>query len=216
MPRVYFQIGTNNGNDNFRRMVQRDKPDLTILVEPNTNLINQIKHNYQGIPNVHIFNNAIYYTNDETVELVIPSKHGVIGARADNGYIYTDVNFSLVPMNDWGKKDDMVKIAAKTITFDEICRVHNISEIEYLQMDTEGFDTEIIKMIDFSKYKIKTLRYEKWGFDTSCFTEYNNDRAASLGKNGMDQAKQKLLDHNYQLSDIVDSDGNDIIARLKE
>ena len=110
---VYFQIGTNMGNDLFREMVIKHKPDLVILVEPNKNLVNNIKRNYNNIENVHIYNNAIYYNNDEEVELVIPAKNG-----------YTTAHFSLIPMNDWGDKKDMVKISSKSITFDKICEIH--------------------------------------------------------------------------------------------
>ena len=51
-------------------------------------------------------------------------------------------------MNDWGNKSDMVKIISKSITFDKICSNHNITTIDYLQIDTEGFDSEIIKNVN--------------------------------------------------------------------
>jgi len=35
MSKVYFQIGTNDGNDLFLDKVKNEKPDLVILVEPN-------------------------------------------------------------------------------------------------------------------------------------------------------------------------------------
>lgn len=218
MSSVYFQIGTNDGNDLFRQIVLQKKPDLVILVEPNPSLMDQIKKNYDGIPNVHIFNNAVYYTNDETLTLFIPSKQGVMngerGVRADNGITYHHVHFSLVPMNDWGKKEDMATFTTKSITFDEICKRHSITHIDYLQIDTEGFDSEIIKMIDLSKYTIKKIRFEKWNFKQECFTEYNSTHANELGMNGMNLAKEKLLSYNYSLSDISDKDGDDIIATL--
>jgi len=216
MSRVAFQIGTNNGNDLFRNRVLQNKPDMVILVEPIEYLISQIQQNYSSVKNVHIYNNAIYYKNDEIVELYIPAKNGVMGTKADNGITYADAHFSLLPMNDWGPKDDMVKVNAKSITFDEICKRHNITEIEYLQIDTEGFDCEIIKMIDFSKYKIKQLRFESWGFDTSCFTRYHNELSDELGINGMNIAIDKLKKHNYSISAIRDQDGNDILATLME
>ena len=200
MNKVFFQIGTNNGNDLFRSKVIKENPDLVILVEPVSYLIYQIKMNY--------------YNNNNTVELYIPAKNGIMGTRADNGIVYSDLHFSLLPMNDWGTKNDMVKVYAKTITFDEICKNHNITEIEYLQIDTEGFDSEIIKMIDLSKYKIKQIRFEKWGFDTNCFTKYHNNLSNELGINGMNIAINKLKQHNYVLNEVSDQDGNDIIATL--
>ena len=79
MSRVFFQIGTNNGNDLFRYKVMQNNPDMVILIEPVSYLIDQIKVNYSTIGNVHIYNNAIYYNNDETVELYIPAKNGIMG-----------------------------------------------------------------------------------------------------------------------------------------
>jgi len=43
MSKVYFQIGTNDGNDLFRDLVKRNNPDIVILVEPNTTLIANIE-----------------------------------------------------------------------------------------------------------------------------------------------------------------------------
>jgi FkbM family methyltransferase len=214
MFKVYFQIGTNNGNDLFRDLVVRDMPDLVILVEPNSQLIDTIRNNYKNIKNVHIYSNAIYYTNDEPIELYVPAKNGIIGTQADNGIRYGDAHFSLLPMNDWGAKSDMAKIQTTSITFDKICSIHNITNIEYLQIDTEGFDSEIIKMIDFSKFIINTLRFESWGFKTSCFTSYSPELADTLGENGLINSIKKLEKHNYTVRSISDMDGNDIIATL--
>jgi hypothetical protein len=43
MSKVFFQIGTNNGNDLFRELVIKNAPDCVILVEPNKELIDEIK-----------------------------------------------------------------------------------------------------------------------------------------------------------------------------
>ena len=214
MNKVYFQIGTHDGNDGFKDMVKRDKPNIVILVEPNKELINSIKQNYNNIENVYVYNNAIYYNNDEDIELFIPAKNKVLGSRADNGHVYSNVNFSLVPMNDWGNKDDMINIISKSITFDKICSTHNITNIDYLQIDTEGFDSEIIKMIDLSKYKIKTIRFEKWGFKTDKFTRHNKEISDELGEVGMKNCIDKLTKHNYKITDIKDTMGNDYLANL--
>jgi hypothetical protein len=54
MSKVFFQIGTNNGNDLFRNKVKISQPDIVILVEPNKKLLDEIKKNYHAIKNVHI------------------------------------------------------------------------------------------------------------------------------------------------------------------
>ena len=212
---VFIQIGTNNGDDNFRKLVLKHKPSRVILIEPNSNLYEVILKNYKDIPNVIILNRAIYYEDNKPVDLYIGAKNKEYGSLSDNGIIYTDSQFSLVPMNDWGDKSDMVQITANSIRFDTLCSMLNISEIDYLQIDTEGFDSEIIDMIDFNIYTIHQLRYENWGFNMEAFTKHNDDKAHILGKAGMERTANKLAAFGYTLNNIRDEDGNDIIASRK-
>jgi FkbM family methyltransferase len=199
--KVYFQIGTNDGNDRFMRKARAEKPDLVILVEPNAELEPIIRKNYEGIDNVFIFSKAIYYEDSSDICLYIPDGRG-----------YENAHFSLLPMNDWGVKEKMIKLKTEGIKFDTLCRVFGLKEIDYLQIDTEGFDTEIIKMIDFEKINIKQIRFEQWNFDTGAFTLHHSDKANQLGKNGMIDAVKKLHEAGYMLRHICDEDGNDILA----
>jgi FkbM family methyltransferase len=211
--KVYVQIGTNNGNDNFNKKVKSDCPDLVILVEPNSYLIPHILQNYQEVNNVQLLTNCIHYEDDKEISLYIPAIKKQYGSIAENGIRYSDVHFSVVPMNDWGNKEDMIEIKSSSITFDTLCKRFSITEIDYLQIDTEGFDSEIIKMIDLKKYKIRKIRYERWEFDTSCFNRHNENHDM-FGKNGMKVVEDKLISHGYKLTPINDEDGNDYIATL--
>lgn len=213
MKKVFFQIGTNTGNDRFRKLCIEHKPDIIVLVEPNIIHTKDIENNYRGIPNIHIFINAIYYEDNKEVELYLPAINGVYGNKGENGHRYSNGEFSLLPMNDWGDKKNMIKIIAKTITFDTICQKLNITDIEYLQIDTEGFDSEIIKMLDLNKYNIKQIRYEKWSFSVDRFARYHNENKEKFGINGMKFVEEKLKNNGYTLRDINDMDGNDIIAQ---
>jgi FkbM family methyltransferase len=211
--KVFFQIGTNTGNDRFRELVKQHSPDRVILVEPNTALIPEIKKQYEGV-NVHIYANAVYYRSQEPIELYIPAKNGVMGTKADNQITYGHEHFSLLPMNDWGQKQDMVKLQATSITFEDICTQQGITTIDYLQMDTEGFDSEIIKMIDLSKYTIRQIRFEKWRFPADQFTDYHPELSQELGKNGLENSIHKLKQHRYTIVDVHDQDGDDLLATL--
>jgi len=212
---VFVQIGTNNGNDLFRKLVLKHKPAQVILVEPNPQLYSTIQKNYEGIPNVSIVSKAIYYDDNVPVELYIAAKNKVYGSRADNGWVLSDVHFTLVPMNDWGEKSDMVTINTEGIRFDTLCSMHNIKVIDYLQIDTEGFDSEIIKMIDFSKYIIHQLRFEKWNFDSKLFTKHNASIAERLGTSGMNTIQTLLSKMGYTFFDIKDIDGDDVVVTIK-
>jgi len=225
--KAFFQIGTNDGNDEFRNMVISEKPDLIILVEPNSDIIDLIKQNYSSIDNVNIYNKAIYYKSGETVELAIPSKEGqkntdprfnnnhIEGVMADNGIKYSDSHFSLLPMGDWGSKTDMVTFPATTITFDDICDTHNITEIELLMIDTEGFDYEILRMIDLNKYKIKKIVYEIWPFDPDkAYPEKTPDERKYLGCKGLEFIRNKLETHGYSVQKGVGIMSENMIATI--
>ena len=214
---IYIQIGTNDGNDLFREKVIRENPDLVILIEPNSTLIPIIHENYKNLKSkIVVLNSAVYYESGQMIELYVPAKNGQLGTMAENGHTYTHVNFSIVPMNDWGEKSDMAKILANTISWDDLCDTYQIKKIDYLQIDTEGFDSEIINMIDFDKYDIRCLRFEKWFFDSDCFQKYHNDKAERLGKNGILQVISDLISRGYILDEVEDADGCDIIARRNE
>jgi hypothetical protein len=143
---------------------------------------------------------------------VIPAKKKVYGTTADNGVTYDHAHFSLMPMNDWGSKEDMIEIETNTVRFDTLCKVFNLKHIDYLQMDTEGFDTEIIKMINFEKIDIRKIRYEIWAFSPSEFTRYHSEKAAGLGTAGMEISVKLLKNAGYRLEEVTDEDGHDMIA----
>ena len=69
-------------------------------------------------------------------------------------------------------------------------------------------------MIDLSKYKIKTIRFENWSFSTDRFTRYNKEKSNELGENGIKNSISKLIKHNYKITNISDKMGNDYLANL--
>lgn len=217
---VWMQIGTNDGNDNFLKHVSHFKPKKVILIEANSLLIDQIHMHYAHLKNICeiiIINKTIYTEDDKTLSLFLPAQDGIYGKpgvqpnRKQGNHLYTHGQFSLLPMNDWGEKKDMIEIKSEGITFETLCSHLNIRNIDYLQIDTEGFDSEIIKSIHLDQIDISIIRYEKWYFTEDCFSLYN-DSKEKYGLNGMLYVKDKLEHHNYVLHDIRDLDGDDIIA----
>jgi len=55
------------------------------------------------------------------------------------------------------------------IEFDEnkLIKKNGLFKFDYLQIDTEGFDNQILSMIDFSIYNIQIIKYEKSHFSKS-------------------------------------------------
>ena len=208
--KVLVQIGTCTGHsdhDPFEGIVKTTSPSKVILVEPNPALREEIYKNYEGVDNVFLESVAIVKEpTKELVRLVYP-KNNKNGASI-NGIHYGPHNFSLVPMDDWG--DDFEVLEVPGMTLNELCEKHKINHIHYLQIDAEGYDSEIIQSIDFSKVKIDIIKYEDWSFDESCF-ERHGEKAKLYGANGMKKAEAYLTSFDY----LIMKDGKQDMLAVK-
>jgi FkbM family methyltransferase len=208
---VLLQIGTNDGNDDFIKIVRDNNPSMVILVEPNHLLNDKIKENYNDIKNYVIENYAITSDNLGTIELVIPKNDPTTG-KSVNGFSYGDKGFTLIPMDDWG--NDFEKINAESITFNDLCIKHNITHINYLHIDTEGYDAEIIKSINFDNVEIDIIKYEYWPFSENCFKRHG-DKSNLYGNNAMNFLNEFLKEKGYVLEEEIDWENCKNIIAIK-
>ena len=212
--KVFIQIGTNDGYDDFNNIVKTYSPSKVILVEPNKHLNKKINEAYSGIDNVFLENLAITDINKGVVKLVIPKNNSF--GRSVNGVNYGDPSasggFSLIPMDDWG--DDFETIETDSMSLNDLCEKYEINDIHYLQIDTEGYDSEIIKSIDFSRLKIDIIKYEWWGFSEDAFKRYG-DKSKLYGLNGMNYVSNLLESLGYTVNKIMDSDGTTNMLAIK-
>ena len=56
--------------------------------------------------------------------------------------------------------DHIQETEVDTITFEQLFSDHSISKIDLLQIDTEGFDAEILKMFPFDRIKPNIIHFE--------------------------------------------------------
>jgi len=193
--KVLVQIGTNNGDDAFNKIVRFAHPSKVILVEPNASLNDKIKENYEGV-SVIIENVAITEIDKGLVKIVKPKNIITSTVKYYKGLNYTDVHYSLLPMDDWGDNFDEMEVPS--MSFMSLCEKHNLTDIHYLQIDTEGYDAEIIKSIDFDKINIDMIQYERWYFTEDCFKRYG-EKGKEYGANGMNYISELLDRRGYAL-----------------
>lgn len=48
-----------------------------------------------------------------------------------------------------------------TITFNDLLNKHGLSNIDFLQIDTEGYDERILNTINFEVMDVKFIKFEK-------------------------------------------------------
>ena len=195
--KVLMQIGTNNGKDDFSLLAHSTYSSKVILVEPNASLNAAIHKRYASINNYVLENVAITIEQQGEVSLVHPKNEYDAYGEVISSWNYHDVHFSLIPMDDWGDDFDVIK--APSMTFEELCKKHGVTDIHYLQIDVEGYDTEIIKSIDFRKYNIDILKFEDWTFSEDCFKRHG-EKGKEYGVNGMRYVEHMLINLGYTLT----------------
>ncbi|MEO8256926.1 MAG: FkbM family methyltransferase [Acidobacteriota bacterium] len=70
-----------------------------------------------------------------------------------------------------GLKDRIVELVVPCLDFDSLCRKHQVRAVDVIHIDAEGYDFEIVKLIDFDAHRPTILLYEHGHLSSS-------DRAA--------------------------------------
>ncbi|NND33447.1 MAG: FkbM family methyltransferase [Saprospiraceae bacterium] len=168
-----LQIGANDGitHDPVHKFIKRDQWN-GILLEPQKDVFDKflrpLYQNQKGIKTIHAalghhegeatifrigFSTARWATgltsfNKKVLENAFASGHVARQAKKQ-GIAIPDAPA------DW-----IVEEKVPVITVQGLTNKFKISKIDLLQIDTEGFDYEIIQMFDFGKLRPKAISYE--------------------------------------------------------
>ncbi len=146
------QIGANSGNDDVFNFISKNRNniDLAILVEPIPFIIDTLKNEYQSFENIVIENIAISDTHVNEFTLYYEENSN-----------YEVSSFSKQHILDHGCPEYKIKsLNVPCLTINKLLEKYNITELDYLYIDTEGLDVFIISSIDYSKYKINNIIFE--------------------------------------------------------
>ena len=163
-----MQIGANDGKmcDPIFKYVNKLKLK-GLLVEPQKDVFLKLKENYKNNKNLVFANVAISHKNE--IKKMYRVRNDIIGLYEDfSGVASFDYNHVKRAINQHYKRLNLKEKATKyiiseevkTLTFQNILNKNKICYFNFLQIDTEGFDFEIIKMINFNKYKPNIINYE--------------------------------------------------------
>ena len=158
-----------------------------ILVEPNPKALNKCKEGYakfnynlhfeevaissvSGIGKLYVDNFDTFNSDINKLPEWVPFRDEKIKNRSVNEieswkgcspHASLDINFQYSHLHGLGR-DVITELEVKLITFDELIKKYQWEneEIEYLLIDTEGHDCDIILSTDFTKYKIKNIKFE--------------------------------------------------------
>lgn len=154
---TFVQIGANDGrtNDPLRRFILK-YGFRGVLVEPQRTAFERLVANYSGVSGLRFENSAIA-ASDGTMTLYRFRAGPGVPAWAD---CLASFSREHLVRNFDNLKGEVEEITVPSITFSTLLEKYGLRDVDLLQIDTEGFDYEILKMIDFRTFRPAIINFE--------------------------------------------------------
>jgi FkbM family methyltransferase len=199
----FIQIGSNDGEqlDPLRRAIL-ERRWAGVMVEPVPYVFERLRRNYGGQPGVTLEKAAIadqdgvreLYHLAQTSDPGLPQWYDALGSFRKE-IVMKHAEF--IP--DIENRVRTLKVPC--LTFDSLCRKYGISRVDVIQMDTEGYDDEILKMIDFQRYRPLLVMFEHLHLEAPAHRECL-EHLAQYGyqalHNGMDTLCLRVADLTWR------------------
>ncbi len=148
-----IQIGANDGKrfDEISKFIKNNNELKAVLVEPVKKYFEQLKENYKDHKNIEFENSAISKDNEINFLYCVKDKFLENYQEHIKGINSNKIQHLL---NHNVKKSHIEKIKVETLTFANLIIKYNLSEIDLLYIDVEGYDDKIIlDFLDNSKLR---------------------------------------------------------------
>lgn len=159
----FVQIGANDGvsfdpiHPFVTKYSNKDVSIRGIVIEPMTDAYRQLCKNYSEFPDIITVNAAIHNSEKEmTLYKVDPEKLDQLpaGCKGIASFDPDHHKRSGTPL------ECIITEKVACVSFNELINTHKVTSIDLLQMDTEGYDAEIILNFDFKSIRPKIIRFE--------------------------------------------------------
>ena len=183
----FVQIGACDGIsfDPIHPFVTRNHARLRgLVIEPLPDLFVQLQHNYRNYPRIVAVNCAIHNTEKQM------TLHRVDPARTDGlpEWAKGIASFSRRHHELSGTPSDV--IVSETVactTLADLLEAHQFSSLDLLQIDTEGYDSEIILGIDYRVLTPTIIRFE------------HGLHVGTMSSETLERVAEKLHQNGYEL-----------------
>jgi len=149
------QIGCNDCSDHLLEYVRDHHSEINnlILVDPNkTRILNcyKVYESFDDI-NLHIVDKAINAKDEQYLTLYY-------SPLETNGHHTSTKKQHLLDHHH--RPENIVAEQFPSVTFNNLLDHYSINIVDRLYVDTEGYDIDILRSIDYSKFKIKYIQFE--------------------------------------------------------
>jgi FkbM family methyltransferase len=161
----FIEIGAHDGawRDQLRTFILT-RGWKGVMVEPVPYVFDRLRRNYESIEGVAVENAAISNADGhqpfyQLRQVHDPQREGLPSWYDAIGSLSRDTVLShadLIP--DIAER--LVSTEVTCLTFESLCRKHGLDEIDFLMVDTEGHDWEVLQGVDFEEHRPRLLVYE--------------------------------------------------------
>ncbi len=189
----FIQIGACDGVsfDPIYPFVTRNHARIRgLVVEPLPDLFGQLQHNYRKFPSIVPVNCAIHNTEKEMILYrVDPARTDGLPEWAKGLASFNNQHHELTGI----PRDVIVSERVACMSLPELMAAYQYPRLDLLQIDTEGYDAEIILGIDYRIVVPAIIRFE------------HGLREETMSNETFQNVADKLHQHGYELA-IEDSD----------
>lgn len=187
---TFLIIGAMDGikHDIFFDLIKNKSGKKIIFVEPVGFHFKKLIENTNGLNHSIFYENCAVSDKNEKVKFCNLKQERIKEGTFLDGCSCVIENEK--PLNIFMQrmeKDDIDEFEVQCLTFEEVLAKYDLQEIDYVQIDTEGYDERIVKSINLEKYKIKYLQFEKYYADQYFLENF----------------KLKMFDKDYQVDETT-------------
>lgn len=193
---TFIQVGAFDGVECDPLLKYLQRFDWTgIMLEPQPGPYNKLVERYSNRTGITVKNAAI---SDRSGRATLYTVEGnglpewTKGMASFNKQNIIKHDYMFPKINDHIKATEV-----NTITFQQLFSDHSIKKIDLLQIDTEGFDAEILRMFPFERIKPNIIHFE----------------SKHIPKQDLEEVLDDLISHGYTIGRDREED---MIAVLEE
>jgi FkbM family methyltransferase len=161
-PVTVVQLGAHNGKDNLNKYLIQNYKQLKfgLFVEANPIHIEDLKNNYRYFNNVVIDNIAIKKFTDinKSIEIFYHDQD------PDKQVASYDIEHVKKHEKYW-QNGNINSFKIQAMTIEQLFDKYNLTTIDWLLLDIEGMEKDVLLNINLKKYKIKRIEFEKLHLD---------------------------------------------------
>ena len=161
----FVEIGANDGiaGDLLHPLIMAHPDWRGLFVEPVRHLFERLCRHYRSSPRFQFANVAISEQRGTAPIYFVPAAAIAAQARGipawaqglgsfDRGHILRELGPGVEPLIETQE--------AECLPLRELLDQHGVRKIDILQIDVEGFDYQILRQVDFSRYTPAVIRFE--------------------------------------------------------